>query len=67
MSKTPLISKETGLLRGDGAKIARIHRCSPHHVYYVAKGVRNGSPALLDTIRKYQQRAQDVSAATAAA
>lgn len=57
MTKPRLVSKETGLLRGDASKIARIHRCSPNHVHYVAKGVRNGKAALVETIHRYQQLA----------
>lgn len=53
--------KETGLRKGDAAKIARIHRVTRQHVLEVAKGNRPGRPALLDTIRRYQQRASDAA------
>lgn len=54
--------KESGLLKGDAAKIARIHRCTRQHVLEVARGNRPGRPALLETIRKYQQRAASAAA-----
>lgn len=63
MSAKSLPNKDTGLLPGDAAKISRIHRVSRHHVGEVAKGVRPGRPALLDTIRRYQERARTQEAA----
>lgn len=67
MDGTATESKETGLRRGDAAKIARIHRVTRQHVLEVARGNRPGRPALLETIRRYQQRAQEIASATAAA
>ena len=50
--------KDTGLLRGDASRISRRHKCSVTHVIEVAKGRRNARPALLDTIRRYQEQAK---------
>lgn len=50
--------KETGLLYGDISKIARIHRVSLQHVREVAINKREGRPALLETIRRYQEKAK---------
>lgn len=66
MEATGVEIKETGLLRGDAAKIARIHRVSRQHVLEVARGNRQGRSNLLDTIKRYQQRAQEVAASSPA-
>jgi hypothetical protein len=50
--------KLTGLRRGDAAKIARIHRVTRTHVVEVASGERQGRATLLETIRRYQERAK---------
>jgi len=59
MAPTETESKESGLLKGDAAKIARIHRVTRQHVLEVARGNRPGRPNLLETIRRYQQRAAE--------
>lgn len=48
--------KQTGLLRGQAAKIARTHRVSLQHVIGVASGKWGGRPALVKTIETYRQR-----------
>lgn len=58
MSAKSLPNKETGLRHGDAAKIGRIHRVTRNHVIEVAAGRRTGRPTLLDTIRRYQERAK---------
>lgn len=50
-------SKDSGLRKGDAAKIARIHRVSRQHVLEVARGNRPGRPNLMDTIRRYREKA----------
>jgi hypothetical protein len=50
--------KETGLMRGDAARISRRHGCSVTHVVEVAAGRRGGRPSLLNSIRRYQERAK---------
>lgn len=52
------VGKAHGLLRGDAAKIARIHRCSLHHVIEVAKGKRPGRQNLRATIERYREAAK---------
>lgn len=53
--------KPTGLLRGQAAKIARIHRVTVRHVIGVARMEWGGRPALLKTIDEYRQRNQQAS------
>ena len=48
--------KPTGLVRGQAATIARIHRVTLRHVIGVARGEWGGRPALLKTIEEYRQR-----------
>lgn len=48
--------KPTGLLRGQAAKIARIHRVTVTHVTGVARGKWGGRPSLVKTIEEYRQR-----------
>lgn len=48
--------KPTGLVRGQAAKIARIHQVTIRHVIGVARGEWGGRPALLKTIEEYRQR-----------
>jgi hypothetical protein len=48
--------KPTGLLRGQAAKIARIHRVTIRHVTGVARGEWGGRPALVKTIDEYRER-----------
>lgn len=50
--------KPTGLLRGQAAKIARIHRVTLRHVLGVARGEWNGRPAIRSTIDEYRTRNQ---------
>jgi hypothetical protein len=52
--------KPTGLLRGQAAKIARIHRVTIRHVTGVARGEWGARPALMKTIQEY--RAQNAAA-----
>jgi hypothetical protein len=59
MAATEIDGKDSGLQKGDAAKIARIHRVSRQHVLEVARGNRPGRPALMETIRRYQQRAAE--------
>jgi hypothetical protein len=47
--------KPTGLVRGQAAKIARIHRVSITYVLRCAREDR-GRPAILKTIDEYRQR-----------
>lgn len=47
--------KPNGLIRGQAAKIARIHRVSINYVLQCAKSGK-GRPALLSTIEEYRQR-----------
>lgn len=47
--------KPTGLLRGQAAKIARIHQVSISYVLQAAK-TGKGRPALLKTIEDYRAR-----------
>ena len=58
--------KPTGLLRGQAAKIARIHRVSITYVLRCAKEGR-GRPALLSTIEEYRARNIAAQQSTAAA
>jgi seryl-tRNA(Sec) selenium transferase len=58
--------KATGLLRGQAAKIARIHRVSITYVLRCAKEGK-GRPALLATIEEYRQRNIAAAAADSAA
>jgi hypothetical protein len=55
VTQAPPPRKPTGLLRGQAAKIARIHRVS---VTYVLKCARKGTgrPAILETIQSYRER-----------
>jgi hypothetical protein len=58
---------ETRLLRGDASRIARRHRCSVQHIVEVAAGRRIGRPALMESIRRYQERAKLAAAQQEAA
>lgn len=58
----PRQSRDTGLLRGDAAVIARIHRMSCQHVVEVAAGRRPGNPKLQRTIERYRAKAAAVAA-----
>jgi hypothetical protein len=49
--------QQTGLLRGQAATIARIHRVTRQHVVEVAAGRRVGNAKLMRTIAKYRARA----------
>lgn len=60
-------SKGTGLLRGDAAVIARIHRMSCHHVVEVAAGRRAGNERLERTIARYRAKAAALAAINDAA
>lgn len=51
-----LTRKPTGLLRGQAAKIARIHRVTVRHVIGVARGEWGGRVALVRTIDEYRDR-----------
>lgn len=53
----PSQSRDTGLLRGDAAVIARIHRMSCQHVVEVAAGRRGGNEKLQRTIARYRAKA----------
>jgi hypothetical protein len=55
-------SKDTGLRQGDAAKIARRHGVSRQHIAEVAAGRRPGRPAILTSIRRYQEKAKQVAA-----
>jgi len=59
--------KPTGLLRGQAAKIARIHRCTVRHVIGVARGEWGGREALVKTIEEYRARNQQAAIASPAA
>jgi hypothetical protein len=62
--------KPTGLVRGQAAKIARIHRCTVRHVIGVARGEWGGRESLLKTIEEYRARnvaAQQPAPVTASA
>jgi hypothetical protein len=49
----------TGLMRGDASRIARIHRMSRQHVLEVARGTRQTPNAKLRaTIERYRAKAR---------
>lgn len=58
MPRPTRLHKETGLRRGDATRISRRHGCTVTHVIEVAAGRRNGRPALLRTIQRYQEAAR---------
>jgi hypothetical protein len=56
--------KPTGLLRGQAAKIARIHRVSITYVLRCAQ-TGKGRPTILSTIEEYRERNRQAAAAAA--
>ena len=54
--------KPTGLVRGQAAKIARIHRVSITYVLKVARGELKGRPQVVATIQEYRDRNAQPSA-----
>lgn len=48
--------KPTGLLRGQAATIARIHRVTVRHVIGVARGEWGGRESLVRTIDDYREK-----------
>jgi hypothetical protein len=51
----PQVKPATGLIRGQAAKIARIHRVSITYVLQCAK-TGKGRPTILSTIEEYRAR-----------
>lgn len=54
--KMPEPVPNTGLVRGQASKIARIHRLSVQHVLECARGNRQADERLARTIEDYRQR-----------